>query len=354
MQLDDLYYDLPDELIAQAPTAERDASRLLVLDRAAPIARNPGLLRRLTDLPEYLQPADVLVINDTRVVPARFAARRKTGGRVEGLYLEPDASGAFLCLLKPSARLREGEGLALGKTDSRLILEASMGGGRWRARLEPDQPMVELLDRIGQTPLPPYIKRPEDAPDAGDLERSDRHRYQTVYARAAGAVAAPTAGLHLSERLLAAVRQRGVEIVSLTLHVGLGTFEPIKAGRLQDHAMHAERYELPPASAGAINAARLRGGRTVVVGTTSARVLETCADPSGRVRPGRGVTDIFIYPPYTFRAVDVLLTNFHLPCSTLLAMVFALAGRERVLAAYAQAIDARMRFYSYGDAMLIV
>lgn len=354
MHIDDLYYDLPPELIAQQPPSERDASRLLVLDRSAPVTPEPGELRRITDLPEYLRSGDVLVVNDTRVVPARFDARRETGGRVEGLYLESAESGAFLCLLKPSARLREGERIELSGTEHRLALETSLGSGEWRARLEPGGSMVDLLERIGRTPLPPYIKRPSNAVDAADVEQADRRRYQTVYARAAGAVAAPTAGLHLSERLLSSIRERGIHIAPVTLHVGLGTFEPIKASRLEDHPMHTERYELPQASADAINAARQGGGRIVAVGTTSARVLETCADEAGRVQPATGSTQIFIYPPYTFRAVDVLLTNFHLPGSTLLAMVFALAGRERVLAAYREAVAARMRFYSYGDAMLIL
>ncbi|MBN1341185.1 MAG: tRNA preQ1(34) S-adenosylmethionine ribosyltransferase-isomerase QueA [Phycisphaerae bacterium] len=357
MHIDDLRYDLPPDLIAQQPTERREDARLLVIDRAK---NGPGQPTHAAALPEYLRPGDCLVINDTRVVPARFAARRVTGGRVEGLYLRSETADTWTALLKPSARLRQSETIDLVGTDAKLHLSRALGGGEWEVRIDPPQPAPDLLERIGWTPLPPYIKRPTQAkdaalsPEARERERLDRQRYQTVYAREPGAVAAPTAGLHLTEGLLSRLELAGVRIAPVTLHVGLGTFEPIKVERLEDHRMHAEWYELTACSAEAVAGARASGGRVIAVGTTSARVLESCADEDGSVRPGRGMTDIFIYPPYTFRAVDVLLTNFHLPCSTLLAMVLAFAGQERILAAYRQAIELRFRFYSYGDAMLIL
>ncbi len=351
MQVDELRYELPSRLIAQRPLERRDQARMLVVDRGGPPG---GCPTHVANLPTHLRAGDCLVINDTRVVPARFAAHRATGGRVEGLYLRSSSGGTWVALLKPSHRLRAGEAIELDGADARLRLVRSVGRGQWEVRVDPELPAPDLLERIGWTPLPPYIKRSRQDHSARQIDDEDRQRYQTVYARRPGAVAAPTAGLHLTEEFLADMTAGGVRIAPVTLHVGLGTFEPIRARRLEDHRMHAEWYELPPTSAGTIASARAAGGRIVAVGTTAARVLETCVDADGRFQPGRGMTDLFIYPPYRFRAVDVLLTNFHLPCSTLLAMVFAFAGRERVLAAYRQAIDLVFRFYSYGDAMLIV
>ncbi len=351
MHIDELRYELPARLIAQQPLDRRDLARMLVVDRARP---SGGLPSGVAELPQYLRAGDCLVVNDTRVIPARFAARRATGGRVEGLYLRSEGADRWAVLLKPSGRLRAGETLDLAGADARLHLIGSIGRGEWQVQIDPAQPAPELLGQIGWTPLPPYIKRSPQAPEASGIERHDRERYQTVYARRPGAVAAPTAGLHLTNELLAKVESDGVRVAPVTLHVGLGTFEPIRARRLEDHRMHSEDYELSEASAATIASARAEGGRVVAVGTTSARVLETCADSKGFCRPGRGATDIFIYPPFAFRAVDALLTNFHLPCSTLLAMVFAFAGRERILAAYRQAIELEFRFYSYGDAMLIL
>jgi S-adenosylmethionine:tRNA ribosyltransferase-isomerase len=351
VHIDDLRYELPPELIAQQPLARRDRARMLVVDRHGQSLGHPT---RVTELPVYLRPGDCLVLNDTRVVRARFGARRVTGGHVEGLYLRSTSSDIWTVLLKPSKRLRAGEVIALDGADARLHLLRSLGRGQWDVRLEPATPAADLLEQIGWTPLPPYIKRSQEERSARVVDEQDRQRYQTVYAAQPGAVAAPTAGLHLTEELLAAIKAAGVTIAVVTLHVGLGTFEPIHVERLENHRMHAEWYDVPEASARVISAARASGGRIVAVGTTTVRVLESRVGADGQVHPGQGMTDIFIYPPYTFRAVDILLTNFHLPRSTLLAMVFAFAGRERILAAYRQAIDLGFRFYSYGDAMLIL
>ena len=351
MHTDELKYELPDRLIAQQPLERRDQASMLVVNRTGPLDCR---LATVADLPQHLRPGDCLVINDTRVIPARFAARRATGGRVDGVYLQSQTSGEWLMMLRPSGRLKVGEALELIGADAHLHLTKALGRGQWEGRVEPEQPAMALLERIGRTPLPPYIKRPSTDDPAGQVDQMDRQRYQTVYARVPGAVAAPTAGMHLTEAALTQLASAGVKIAPVTLHVGLGTFEPIRAQRLEDHRMHAEWYELTPASAQTISTARAAGGRIVAVGTTASRVLETCADADGQLQPGQGMTDIFIYPPYRFRAVDVLLTNFHLPGSTLLAMVFAFAGRERILAAYRNAVELNLRFYSYGDAMLII
>jgi S-adenosylmethionine:tRNA ribosyltransferase-isomerase len=346
MNVRDLQYDLPSELIAQHPAEPRDASRLLVLDRGA---------SRLThthfrQLPDHLRGGDCLVINQTRVLPARFFATRRTGARVEGLYLASQSDNCWLVLLRPARRLRAAEALTVAGGPWSLELIERIEKGQWLLRPHPEVSVQTFLEQVGVTPLPPYIKRPHQRYD----DHSDRQRYQTVYAAQPGAVAAPTAGLHFTPALLKQIQAANIRIAPLTLHVGLGTFEPITAQRLHDHRMHAEAYDLPAAAAGEINAARSSGGRIVCVGTTCARVLETCAASDGSVRPAAGQTDLFIYPPYRFRAVDALLTNFHLPGSTLLALVFAFAGREQILHAYQEAVHLRYRFYSYGDAMLIL
>lgn len=351
MRIDELHYDLPSHLIAQEPLPQRDQSRMLVIDRRGPPT---GRATRIAALPDFLRAGDCLVLNDTRVAPARFAAHRATGGRVEGLYLRSVNSVTWSVLLRPSRKLRVGEAIDLNGIDAQLRLVESLGAGQWHVRIDPPRPAHDVLDAIGWMPLPPYIRRPREAPDARQADEHDRQRYQTIYARHPGAVAAPTAGLHLTNALLADLDRKGVITAAVTLHVGLGTFEPIKTERLEDHRMHAEWYRLSADSARTISDARASGGRIVAVGTTSARVLETCSGPGGELSPGEGMTDIFIYPPYRFRAVDALLTNFHLPGSTLLAMVCAFAGRNRILAAYQQAIELGFRFYSYGDAMLIL
>jgi len=358
LTLTDLEYELPAELVAQTPAARRESARLLIARRSDGTIEDGAI----TDLPDCLRPQDLLVLNDTKVVPAKLTLRRLSGGRVRGLFLEELGRGAWRVMLEGSRRLRVGERLsppgagadAVAGAEAVVVeLAASHGQGEWSVRVTPPDPAEVVLERIGRTPLPPYIKR--DA--AHDPDAFDRERYQTVYAARAGAAAAPTAGLHLGRALLSRIDARGVARTFVTLHVGLGTFKPIDAARLADHRMHSERFELSEPAADALAACRRRGGRIVAVGTTSVRVLETAVprnDTEGVWRPARGATDVFIRPPYEFRGVDALLTNFHLPKSTLLALVMAFGGIEFVRACYAHAVKRRYRFYSYGDAMLII
>ncbi len=335
--LDAFDYHLPAERIAQH-AAPRGESRLLVL-AAAGAARH----RRIAELPGLLEPGDLLVVNDSRVLPARlFALRRPGGGRVELLLGERLAPRLWTALARPGRRLRPGSVLEVDG-ELELTVEAVSGDGLFHLRA--DRPLEPLLDRLGHIPLPPYIERPD--------EPADRERYQTLFARAPGSIAAPTAGLHFDERLLAELGRRGVEICRLTLHVGPGTFQPIRGDRFDTHRMAAERFEVTPAAARQVAGARERGGRIVAVGTTVVRTLETVAAGGGRIEPGSGRTGLFIRPGHRFRVVDRLLTNFHLPRSTLLLLVCALGGRERVLAAYREAVREGYRFYSYGDAMLV-
>jgi S-adenosylmethionine:tRNA ribosyltransferase-isomerase len=351
-KLSDLEYSLPEELIAQKPLPQRDASRMLNIDRADGQINDAVI----ADLPEVLQPGDLLVLNDTKVLPAKFIARRRTGGKVRGLFVAEERPGIWRVMLEGSRRLRAGEALSVAATPGEevtLTLEQSYAEGHWRVGVDASGTVEEVLERIGQAPLPPYIHRGSDGP-AVDLD--DRSRYQTVYARRPGAIAAPTAGLHLTQTLLDQICARGVEITLVTLHVGVGTFRPISAELVSQHVMHAEWYELSPATADAVRACRERGGRVVAVGTTAVRTLESAAtEHSGDrlVQPGSGATELFIYPPRRFRVVDALLTNFHLPRSTLLALVMAFAGIEHIRRAYRHAIERRYRFYSYGDAMFI-
>jgi S-adenosylmethionine:tRNA ribosyltransferase-isomerase len=355
MRTSDFDYELPPELIAQEPPAERGASRMLVLDRAADTLDH----RQVSDLPALLRPGDLLVLNDTRVFPARVVGRwADTGGRVELLLVEPlaaeQADGArqvsvWQVLCGAGRPVRPGLAAVFADGGLRAEFGARQPDGSVTATLSADRPLFDLLDTHGLTPVPPYIHR--EADDA--RQAVDRARYQTVYARATGAVAAPTAGLHLTADLLAVLARQGVPHVFVTLHVGPGTFRPVKAEQVEDHRMDAERYEVPVATAEAIAACRNRGGRVVAVGSTTVRTLETVAAEHGRVVAAGGRSALFIRPPYEFRVVDAMLTNFHLPKSTLLMMVAALAGRERVLAAYRAAVAARYRFFSYGDCMLI-
>lgn len=342
MRVDDFDYELPEELIAQVPLAARDASRLMVLTRSEHRVEH----RYFRDLPEYLRPGDVLVLNDTRVIPARLAATRPTGGKVEILLLTPRGGDVWECLARPGRRARVGQtltfaggrmtGLVLGKTEyGGRVLQLSAAAG-----LDVDS----LVDAVGEMPVPHYIKSRLDQPD----------RYQTVYARERGSAAAPTAGLHFTPELLRQIEDAGVTIARVTLHVGLGTFRPVKTERVEEHVMHSEHYEVPAQTAEAINSARAAGGRVVAVGTTTVRTLESSAGSDGRVMPGTGWTSIFIYPGYVFRAVDAMVTNFHLPKSTLIMMVSAFAGREFVLDAYRLAVEEKYRFFSFGDAMLIL
>ena len=347
MLLSQLQYDLPPELIAQRPADRRDASRLMVLDRASGRVRHEAFSR----LPELLPPRSLLVVNDTKVLPARLGMQRATGGKVEGLYLRDASAGGWEIMLTGAGRVRSGEELAIVGSTRRLRLLERIDAGVWRAEPVPGGQTVAILAECGRPPLPPYIARKGDV--SPDQLAADVERYQTVYARNPGAVAAPTAGLHFTPELFGRLDAAGIERVSVTLHVGVGTFAPIRCDDLAQHPMHQEWYSCSAATAETINAARAEGRPVVAVGTTSVRVLETCADASGRVTAGEGWTRIFIYPPYRFKAIDAMVTNFHLPGSTLLAMVFAMAGRDNVLAAYNEAVRERYRFYSYGDAMLI-
>jgi S-adenosylmethionine:tRNA ribosyltransferase-isomerase len=337
----DFDYELPHELIAQAPLPERDASRLLVLDRDAGTIAH----RTFADFSDFLSPGDVVVSNDSRVIPARLPARRRGGGTAELLLVTREADGSWRALVRPGARIRPGSRLQLGEGDEAEVV-ATLEGGQRRVRLHGAGGDEAIIQRRGQVPLPPYITR---APDA-----SDRERYQTVYADAPGSVAAPTAGLHFTPAVLARLAERGVKVTRLTLHVGPGTFQPVTAQDPAQHHLGAEAFLLPPETARAIAEARGRGSRIWAVGTTVTRTLEMCGADDGTVRPGAGWTSLFIRPGHTFRVVDRLLTNFHLPRSTLLMLVSAFAGRGFVLEAYREAIRQRYRFYSYGDAMLVL
>jgi S-adenosylmethionine:tRNA ribosyltransferase-isomerase len=341
-------FELPEELIAQTPLPERTGSRLLTLDkRTGEIGH-----RRFTELADLLRPTDVLVINDTKVIPARLIGKKDgTGAKVELLLLKSLGDDRWEVLARPAKRLKPGArvlfGADLGGEEPPLaaeVLEEKEMGGRI-IRFHYKGIFQEILDRLGQMPLPPYIR--------SKLE--DRNRYQTVYARAEGSAAAPTAGLHFTREYLREIESRGVRIAPVTLHVGLGTFRPVAVERVEEHRMHEEYFEIPERTAEIVNEVRERGGRIIAVGTTSARTLESAAAraPGEPLQPCSGWTDLFIYPGYTFRMVDALITNFHLPKSTLLMMISALAGREAVLRAYREAVQRRYRFFSFGDAMFI-
>jgi S-adenosylmethionine:tRNA ribosyltransferase-isomerase len=342
MRIEHLDYDLPAELIAQHPVDPRDHARLMVVDRRSGLVAH----HRFGDLPSLLRAPDCLVINDTRVLPARLVGRRATtGGRWEGLFLRALPSGLWEMMCHARGRIQPGEFILINGDETRLILRDRTPHGHWLVQPEPSQPATGFLKRHGHVPLPPYIRGGQD-------ESADRERYQTVYAERAGAVAAPTAGLHFTPNLLDDLEGFGVGLVRLTLHAGPGTFQPIRES-IESHVMHSEWGELTPAAATSIRRCRASGGRVVAVGTTSVRVLETAAQ-GGEVQPWSGETAIFIRPPYRFRAVDALITNFHLPRTTLLALVYAFAGEQLCRTAYAEAIRQRYRFFSYGDAMLIV
>ncbi len=334
-------------MIAQAPLPERDASRLLVLDRGGANVAH----RRFADLPSLVAPGDVVVVNDSRVIPARLRGRRAGGGTAEVLLVVREEGGTWRALVRPGARIRPGDRLRLDGDDA-IEIVATLPGGQRRVRLVGAEGAGgaggddALIERRGAVPLPPYITREPDA--------ADRERYQTVYAAAPGSVAAPTAGLHFTPAVLAALERRGATVTRLTLHVGPGTFQPVAEDDPAHHRLDAEAYELPEAAAHAVAAARRRGGAVWAVGTTVTRTLEACATADRSVRADAGWTSLFIRPGHTFRVVDHLLTNFHQPRSTLLMLVCAFAGRERVLDAYREAIAQKYRFYSYGDAMVVL
>lgn len=341
-------YELPPDLIAQHPLGDRAAARMMIVDRVS------GTLvhRRVGDLPEYVRAGDVLVVNDTRVIPARLlGVKEATGGRVELLLLEELAPGRWQALCGASRRPQLGARLRLGGGQLLATVVQHESDGRVVVDLTSERPLAEVLDEVGHTPLPPYIKR--DYTNA-DATRPDRHDYQTVFARVPGAVAAPTAGLHLTDTMLQTLASRGVNRAAVTLHVGLGTFRPVDAEEVEDHRMQEERFTIPTDAAAAIAAAKAGGGRVVAVGSTVVRTLESAAARHGDVCACSGRTDLFIRPPYPFKVVDAMLTNFHLPRSTLIMMVSALAGIDLVRRAYREAVAERYRFYSYGDCMLIL
>jgi S-adenosylmethionine:tRNA ribosyltransferase-isomerase len=343
VKLDDFDYPLPPEAIAQEPLPERDASRLMVLDRTRPQVSD----LTFRDLPELLDPGDLLVVNRTRVFPARLLGLRAGGGAAEVLLLRELEDGLWEAFVRPGRRLRSGQVIVVADGfRARVDGEAQPPDGRRRVALEAEgESVASALERHGHTPLPPYVRRP-DRPQ-------DRDRYQTVYARESGSVAAPTAGLHFTPALRARLEERGVGWTEVLLHVGPGTFRPVTVEDVADHRVAAEPFLVPPAAAEAVAATRARGRRVVAVGTTSVRALESAARADGTVEARSGETDLVIAPGYRFAVVDALITNFHLPRSSLLLLVAALAGRERVLAAYAEALRRGYRFYSYGDAMLI-
>ncbi len=343
MRLNDFDYELPPELIAQKPADRRDASRLMVLDRAESSVCEAAF----PDIGRFFRGGDLLVLNDTRVIPARLLGVKESGGRVE-IFLVKRLAGEgqmWECLVRCSKKPRPGSIINLPDGMTARV-EGSEEDGNWIVSFSPSGNFDEWLERAGSMPLPPYIRRPAD----GD----DRERYQTVFARVKGAVAAPTAGLHFTGELLGELRGKGVEIATLTLHVGLGTFLPVRVENPAEHRMHREFYSIPPGTASAVNERKSGNGRVIAVGTTTTRALEQAAAPDGTLSPGEGEADIFIYPGYKFKVIDGLITNFHLPCSTLLMLVSAFAGRDFVMKAYEEAVRRRFRFFSYGDAMIIV
>lgn len=351
MRSDSFDLTIPADLIAQTPAARRDASRLMVLRRSDCSIEH----RLFSDLPDLLNPGDLIVANNTRVKPCRlFATRDKSGGQVELFLLRQLVPGEYVAITRSKGRLASGETLNLPQLGQVSLIEREFGGasGHWRVRFAADPAGLDSrIESLASMPLPPYIRR-ERRLDSHDS--SDRERYQTLFASNPGAVAAPTAGLHFSPEVFAALDRREIPRAFITLHVGLGTFQPLKADTLEEHVMHAEDYEVSAQSAGAICTARQRGNRVVAVGTTACRTLETLADDHGLINPGQGSTRLFIYPPWRFRAVDALLTNFHLPRSTLIFLVAAFAGVEFTRRAYLAAIEHRLRFFSYGDAMLVL
>ena len=336
MKTSDFHYDLPEELIAQTPLEKRDASRLMVIHRESGELEH----RIFSDLPDYLNPGDCLVINDSRVLPARLLGNRSTGGAVEVLLLQDKSNGVWECLTKPGRKTQPGTELSFGNGLLTATVIGALEDGNKLIQFHYSGIFLEILEKLGKMPLPPYIHE--------DLE--DSERYQTVYSREIGSAAAPTAGLHFTPELMERIRNMDVTFAPVTLHVGLGTFRPVKAEEIQDHHMHSEYCILPKSTADLLNETRDRGGRIICVGTTSCRTIESFANEDGSFTERSGWTNIFIYPGYRFKAMDALITNFHLPESTLLMLVSAFAGRDHVLAAYEEAVRQRYRFFSFGDA----
>ncbi|MFO7820993.1 MAG: tRNA preQ1(34) S-adenosylmethionine ribosyltransferase-isomerase QueA [Lentisphaeria bacterium] len=346
MNLTDFDYELPEELIAQYPAPERTGSRMLVMGRKSGDCE----IRNFVDIIDYLRPSDCLVFNDTKVIPARVYGRRTpTGGKVEILFLEELSGNCWHCMMKPGRRLRPGQVVALGEEGGdAVVVKRRREDGTFEVEAR-NRGMHGLMEKYGTVPIPPYIQRETDV--------ADRERYQTVYARQPGAVAAPTAGLHFNEQVLEKIKKVGVETANVTLHVGPGTFRPVKTEKIEEHKMHEERFELSKAAARKINETRAGNGRVIAVGTTSVRVLESCVESAGTktgVVPQSGRTRLFMYPPHKPRVTDGLLTNFHLPRSTLLMLVATFSSTAKVLAAYRLAVKEHLRFYSYGDCMLLL
>jgi S-adenosylmethionine:tRNA ribosyltransferase-isomerase len=345
MRVSDFDYELPAELIAQQPLARRDSSRLMIIDRRTQSWADGSFV----DFPSCLSPGDVLVLNNTRVFPARMVGKRlPSGGNTELLLLKEIKPNVWQTLARPARRLKTGALLSFGDNELQAEIVESKADGLRVVRFDSSKDVMKVVDRLGQTPLPPYIKRDASAID------NDRERYQTVYAKDRGAIAAPTAGLHFTKDVLNQVKARGVSIVEITLHVGYGTFEPVRVDDVSKHRVAGEYYSIDEEAADIINAARAEGHRIVVVGTTTTRALESATDEIGQTASGAATADLTIVPGYRFKAIDCLLTNFHLPRSSLMILISAFAGRDLVLAAYRHAVNERYRFYSYGDCMLII
>lgn len=341
MQLKDFYYDLPQELIAQNPLLDRASSRLMRVDKVTGEITH-GIFKNICD---YLKPGDCLVINDTKVIPARlFGAKEDTNAKIEVLLLKRKSDNTWETLVKPGKKCKIGTRIIFGDGLLVGIVEDVLEEGNRLIRFEYEGIFEEILDKLGQMPLPPYIT----------VQLEDKNRYQTVYAKYEGSAAAPTAGLHFTKELLQKIEDMGVKIAHVTLHVGLGTFRPVKVDNILEHHMHSEFYMVDEENAKIINAAKASGNRVISVGTTSCRTLESCADKKGHIVSGSGWTDIFIYPGYDFKIIDGLITNFHLPESTLLMLVSAFAGREHIMEAYKVAVEEKYRFFSFGDAMILI
>ena len=340
MKTHDFWYELPEELIAQTPLEQRDTSRLMVLDRSGGNVSH----RHFYDVIEYLQPGDCLVMNDSRVLPARLLGHRPTGGAVEVLLLRDLGDKKWECLCKPGRKMQPGQQVIFGDGELTATVAEILDDGNRIVEFQYEGIFLEVLERLGKMPLPPYIK----------AELADQERYQTVYSREVGSAAAPTAGLHFTQDLLEKIRRKGVKTAFVTLHVGLGTFRPVKADEITEHHMHSELCMMSRETADILNETKRSGGRVICVGTTSCRTLESLVNEDGSFEAKSKWTEIFIYPGYTFKAMDGLITNFHLPESTLVMLVSAFAGRENVLAAYNEAVKERYRFFSFGDAMCIM
>ena len=339
MKTSDFYYELPKKLIAQTPIERRDSSRLMVLDKHTGKTEH----RHFYNLADYLDPGDCLVLNNSRVIPARLFGKRLTGGAVEVLLLTDKGDGRWECLTRPGRKAKPGTELVFGDGELSAVVEEEVDGGNRIIHFRYDGIFIEVLERLGRMPLPPYIHE----------ELKDAERYQTVYSKELGSAAAPTAGLHFTPELLKRIEDKGITLAYLTLHVGLGTFRPVKEEELENHEMHSEYCVIPSETADAVNRTKSSGGRIIAVGTTSCRTLESRADENGQLKPWSGWTNIYIYPGYRFKCLDGLVTNFHLPESTLVMLVSALAGRENILAAYEEAVREQYRFFSFGDAMFI-